>query len=187
MKIELSKYYLKKCEKFADQQLDTSFDCYSYRGESRREKMRDDVVVGKLGEVAAMKYLHHLGYECNKPDFTIYERRRKSFSADLQTHCGLDVHVKSQSTQSRKRYGASWLLQKTDRLVNNPDPHEFILMVCLDGLEADIIGVVAATDLKLKKLFESPRVPRYARTKYALYFDNIERSGIDLNSIKEVK
>jgi hypothetical protein len=183
MYVTLSKYYFEKCAKFADEQLETSRDMYRYRGEHREHKMRTDIILGKLGEVAAYKYLTARGFWCNKPDFTIYERRRKSYDADLTTRCGKRIHVKAQGYDSMMRYGASWLMQKTDKLVSEPDFEDYILMVSLKGMEANILGVVKATELVYNDLYDEPKVSRYAETKKALYYDTVKCSGISLEAI----
>ena len=183
MYLTLSNYYFDKCRKFADAQLETSKDCYFYRGENRLSKMREDIIIGKLGEVAAYKYLQKRGYKPNKPDFSIYERRNKSFDADLTTEEGFQVHVKSQGYDSLMRYGASWLLQKSDKITTKPTDLDFILMVNIKQNVADIMGVVSVQDLVENGLFEEPKVHRYARTKRAIYFDSIKHSGISLEAI----
>lgn len=184
MYINLSEYYFNKCAKFADEQLKTSKSLYQYRGEHRVSKIREDIIFGKLGEVAAYQFLKKRGFSVNKPDFTIYERVNKSFAADLVTECGKQVHVKSQGFDSMMRYGASWLLQKSDKLVKNPSKDDYILMVSLRGLEANVLGIVSAKRLFDKDLFLEPRVKRYEFTKKALYFDAIKKSGISLDALR---
>ena len=110
MKIKISKYNYNKCVDFANKQLKTSADLYAYRGESKKEKIAYDIIVGKLAELAVSKFL-----KCSKPDFTIYERRKKSYSPDLRLG-NLRVHVKGQSEESVKRYGHSWLFQRAENL-----------------------------------------------------------------------
>lgn len=183
MYVSLSNYYFDKCRKFADEQLSTSKDMYAYRGEHRLSKMREDIIIGKMGEVAAYKYLKAKGYDVSKPDFTIYERPKKSFDADLVTSCGKNIHVKSQGFDSMMRYGASWLLQKSDKITKTSSCNDFILMVSLKGMIADILGVVSVSDIIQNDLYEDPKVSRYAYTKKALYFDSIKHAGISLEAI----
>lgn len=183
MYINLSEYYFNKCAEFADAQLKTSKNLYAYRGEHREDKIRKDIIIGKLGEVAAYKYLKVRGFSVNKPDFSIYEQCNKSFAADLITDCGRSIHVKSQGFDSMVRYGASWLLQKSDALTYKPEKSEFILMVSISGLEADVLGVVNAQDLILNGLYDEPKISRYAKTKVALYFDTIKQAGISLDAL----
>lgn len=184
MRIEISKYYIDKCIKFAEDQLETSKDLYAYRGEYRYSKMKDDIIIGKLGEVAAYQYLKKLGYKATRPDFKIYETKRKSFDADLKTNCGLEVHVKTQGYSSLLRYGASWLFQKSDSVTVNPSDFDHILMVSIREGQAEILGTVSCQDLVSYKLFEQPKVERYAHTKLALYLDSIKQKGVSLNSIQ---
>ena len=183
MYIKLSEYYFNKCAKFADEQLESSAGLYAYRGESRLAKIRQDIIVGKLGEIAAYKYLKSRGFDVNKPDFSIYDRVNKSFAADLVTNCGKQVHVKSQGFDSMMRYGASWLMQKSDKLTSVPETEDYVLMVSIQKDEANILGVVRAADLVDNELYEEPKVGRYAVTKRALYFNSIKKSGISLEAI----
>ncbi len=183
MYIKLSDYYFEKCAKFADDVLESNKDLYSYRGESNVMKMKEDNIYGKLGEIAAYKYMKKRGFDVNKPDFEIYERVNKSYGADLITKCGKNIHVKSQGFKSMMRYGASWLLQKNDKITRNPTEDDYILMVSINANEADVLGVVRVLDLIDNELFEEPKVARYARTKKALYFDSIKNSGISLDSL----
>ena len=122
MKVKISKYNYHKCVDFANKQLKTSADLYAYRGESKKEKMAYDIIVGKLAELAVAKFL-----KCSKPDFTIYERRKKSYSPDLRLG-NLRVHVKGQSEESIKRYGHSWLFQRNDQIVRNATPYDIIIL-----------------------------------------------------------
>lgn len=180
MKVQLSRYYFNRCVEFAEKQLQTSKHLYAYRGESNLDKMKNDIITGKLGEVAALKYLSDKGYRCTKPDFEIYHGRRKSFDSDLKTKCGWNVHVKSQSAESQKKYGCSWLLQKSDSLVKAPSDSDIILMVSMEGCTAEILGTVLAEDLLRHGLFMEPKVPRYGVTKVALYLDSIKETEINL-------
>ena len=52
MKIKISKYNYNKCVDFANKQLKTSAKLYAYRGESKKEKIVYDIIVGKLAELA---------------------------------------------------------------------------------------------------------------------------------------
>jgi hypothetical protein len=185
MKFEISSYYQEVCEQFAEDQLSTSKDLYSYRGESRLDKMKDDIITGKMAELAARKFLLELGYSCPKPDFSIYERQNKSYEPDLTTECGLRIHVKSQGLVSYKRYGASWLLQKNDRLTRDPDKKDILIMVLVDEAECEILG--SCKVLNLVDHLEEPRVPSYRHTKRALYLTTLKDRGVNLRAIRRKK
>jgi len=167
MKVKISKYNYKKCVDFANKQLKTSADLYAYRGEAKKEKMVYDIIVGKLAELGVTKYL-----KCSKPDFTIYERKKKSYSADLRLG-NLRVHVKGQSEESVSRYGHSWLFQRTDGIVRNATPYDVIILteVSVRKLEVRILKLIRAREITK---WGECKVPSYRHSKVALYLKEIE-------------
>ena len=171
MIIKLTKYHLKKCEKFADDQLKGSAKLYAYRGESSKLKMREDIIIGKLAEVGACKF-----FKSRKPDFTIYERSKKSYSADLKLG-NMRIHVKSQSKLSVKKYGHSWLFQRSDQIVRNATPYDIIILtsVSVRKLEVHILKLIRARDINK---WGECKVPQYRHTKVALYLEEI-KDGYD--------
>ena len=171
MIIKLSKYHLKKCEKFADEQLKGSAKLYAYRGENSKLKMREDIIIGKLAEVGACKY-----FKSKKPDFTIYERKKKSYGPDLRLG-NLRVHVKGQSEESVKRYGHSWLFQRSDQIVRNATPYDVIVLtsVSVRKLEVHILKLIRAREINK---WGECKVPQYRHTKVALYLEEI-KDGYD--------
>lgn len=181
-----SKYVLNRVMKFASDRIAGSKDIYAYRGEKNLSKMEEDIVIGTLGEYAVYNYLRSLGYRCSRPDLKIYEKRRKSFDADLLVHrkegkenTG-NVHVKSQSLQSVKRYGQSWLFQKSDSLVTSPERQDKMIFtnVCPKTWEVVVVGVVhpkLVTDLGL---WGECKVWSYRKTKVAIYLEDLEPYGI---------
>jgi len=183
MVIKFSVEDINKCNVFSDKVFKSTKDMYFIRGESNFKKIKYDCIIGKLGELAAYTYLNSKGFEVSEPDFKIYTSFEKSYDADLVTKCGKNIHVKSQGFKSMMRYGASWLLQKNDKITRNPTEDDYILMVSINANEADVLGVVRVLDLLENDLFEEPKVARYARTKKALYFDSIKNSGISLDSL----
>jgi len=167
MKVNISKYNYKKCVDFANKQLKTSADLYAYRGEAKKEKMVYDIIVGKLAELGVTKYL-----KCSKPDFTIYERKKKSYSADLRLG-NLRIHVKGQSEESVSRYGHSWLFQRTDGIVRNATPYDVIILteVSVRKLEVRILKLIRAREITK---WGECKVPSYRHSKVALYLKEIE-------------
>ena len=177
--IKLSKHYVNKCTLFAEERLGASKQLYSFRGESNLDKMKEDIIVGTLGEWAAYKYLKEKGIEVSKPDMKIYENKRKSFAADLLCE-SYKFHVKSQSIVSANRYGYSWLCQKTDRLLNKPGDNEYFIFTGVDVPTVEILAIVKVQDIIDNKLIGTPKVWRYQHTKHALYLDDIKNSKIKL-------
>lgn len=164
-----------RCQKFAQDQLETSSKTYAYRGEKNLDKMEQDIIIGKLGELMVAKYVRSCGRSCNRVDFKIYTGRNKSFDADLiSDEC--NIHVKSQGVTSIKRYGKSWLLQKNDKITRDPSKNDFLCFtsVDLENKTVEILGFVRVKDIIKKGCLDEPRVPRYRHTKIALYFESIQ-------------
>lgn len=167
MRITVSEYGYNKCVEFADKQLKTSADLYKYRGESNRDKIRDDIIVGKLAELGVQKFL-----KSSKPDFTIYERRKKSYSADL-TLGNLRIHVKSQSEDSVARYGHSWLFQRTDQIVRKATPFDILVLTCVNLRKKEVYILKLIRAREIIKWGEC-KVPRYRHSKVALYLKELQ-------------
>ena len=178
MKIKLTDDIISRVEDFAITRIKGSENLYRYRGESNRDKMIEDVLIGTLGEWASYLYLQRCGILAPEPDMKIYEKRRKSFTADLQSDQGL-FHVKSQGEKSAKRYGLSWLLQKTDKVIKEPSENEFFIFTQVSVPEVEILGIVSAKDLIDNELLDEPKVWKYRHTKRALYWENIDNSDIE--------
>jgi len=181
MQIKINNDQYLKARDFARSRLLGSKKLYEYRGEVKEDKIFNDIVIGVMGEFAAAAYLRKKGYtKVTRPDLKIYEGKRKNYSADLTCNHGkdlLDIHVKSQGLTSAKRYGNSWLLQKSDKITKDPGENEYILFTNVD-LEARIVtvlGVSKMEDIISQGLLDECRVPRYRHSKYALYFKDIEK------------
>ena len=107
---------VQRCMSFADKEVKTSIGYRKQRGQHNVEKMKEDVAFGKLGEMAVYDYFVQAGQEVTPIDFEIYTGGNKSFDADLYWK-GQHVHVKTQSSESAKRYGASWTFQAQSKKV----------------------------------------------------------------------
>lgn len=174
MEIELSRYIKNKCIDFAETRIDMSSKLYSYRGKTSREKMVEDIVVGTMGEYAVYNYLKSQNVITCKPDTKIYENRRKSYDADL-VGPDIKVHVKSQSVDSAKKYGNSWLLQKTDKVIKDPGCNEYFAFceVDVDTRKVRILGIVKCRDIVKNELLGECKVPYFRHSKVALYMSEI--------------
>lgn len=171
MIINLDQNLINKCEDFAIKRIKGSADVYRYRGENNRSKMVEDVIIGTLGEWAVYEHLKSLSHDVTEPDMKIYEKRRKSFAADLSVD-EVTIHVKSQGTKSAKRYGNSWLLQRHDKVVTSPEKHDMFAFVNvnLEDKKAEILGYCWAKNI----LYGECKVPRYRNTKVAVYLKDLE-------------
>jgi hypothetical protein len=175
MIIKLGKVVYNKCVRFANKRMEGSKSLYAYRGESNMSKMKEDIVIGTFGEFGVYDYMVSKNYDCSDPDLKIYEKRKKSFDADLVSG-EINIHIKSQGVSSAKRYGNSWLLQRSDSLVKNPSDKDLICFtsVNLDTREVIILGFIWAKDIVDNDRFAECKVWKYRTTKVALYFKDLE-------------
>jgi len=185
MKIKISKYIYDKIEEFADLRIKGSEKLYKNRGEPNVIKIRQDIIIGAMGEWAVFRLLRERGFEFNKPDMKIYESKQKSFSADLSND-DYDIHVKSQGEVSINRYGHSWLMQRNDSLVRNPKDGEWLAFTAVDlnNKEVEVKGFCLASIIKENDLFEECMVPRFRFSKVALYMNSLEEFGLIEKCIK---
>lgn len=176
MIINIDKRLLKKCKDFAAKRVGGSYDIYAFRGESRADKLFEDILIGALGEWGVKKYVESLGHVCNDPDMKIYNKRNKSFDADLKVD-EVFVHVKSQGMRSVKRYGNSWLMQASDKLVSSPEnDHLFAFTnVNLEDNTVKILGFCWAVDM----VYGECKVWSYRTTKVAIYLEDIKNCLVD--------
>ena len=161
--VVLSKYWIDKCRKFSIDAVESSRDLYTYRGTTNINKIIEDIYIGKAGEVGAYKYLLQQGVVCSKPDFKIYDARRKSFDADLNIP-DMGVHVKSQGMDSAEKFGNSWLFQRTDPVYLKPN-YDLFLGTLVDGNTVYIIKECLINELD----FQDCKVFWFNKTKVAVY------------------
>lgn len=166
-----------ECENFAIKRAEGSGKLYGQRGEPRHDKIIDDIRIGAMAEIAAYRAVKDKVKELSFPDFKIYDKKNKSFDADL-TGEGVRFHVKSQSLESAKKYGSSWLFQKRDKLLNAPGGDEFFIFCIVTGLEVEIKGIVSVSELVMKDLVKEPKVWRYRNTKRAIYLHDVINSDL---------
>ena len=170
--IRLTKYDRTRAEKFADLRCGEDQGLYQKRGGFKR----DDVLCGALGEIAAYKMLRANGFKVNKPDFTIHTKGKKSYNADLQDETR-SFHVKSQTLSSEKKYGSSWLLQRTDPLLNKDQKSHYVIpsIVNLDNNEVKIFCVANIELIKKNHMVGECSVPWFQKYKVALYWNELKQ------------
>lgn len=188
MIVQISKYIFNKVLEFAQERIKGSSDLYAARGELKLNKQTEDCVVGTLGEYGVYQFLRGRNVKCSKPDLNIYCSNEKSFGADLKTD-KYNIHVKSQGLKSIKRYGHSWLFQRFDSLVNNPNSYDIIAFtaVDIDNREVEILGFCKATDLTSKNLWSECKVWSFRKTKVALYLTEILPYDIVFPNLKSME
>jgi hypothetical protein len=169
--IYLNKTDQKKAKKFADERVQQNMALYEKRGGFKKE----DIVSGAMAELAVYRVLKAHGAPVSKPDFTIYETRQKSYDADL-TDGKHHFHVKGQTLESKRRYGASWIMQRKDPIINKPELLHYLVpcTVCVDTGRVEIYGIMSIRSLVNQGCIGECKVEWFRKTKVALYLDHIE-------------
>lgn len=174
---------MEKAYKFAADRLGGSKDLYEKRGEKNLSKIEQDIITGAVAELAVYNFFRRNKIKTTKPDMTIYEKKKKSFSADLRS-TKYNIHVKAQSFKSANKYGASWLFQKEDKLFKEPSDNELIVFCLVDDTYVNIEAIVSTKQIVEHELIEQPMVYRYQFTKNAIYLNRVileidEEEGVE--------
>lgn len=166
-------------ETFANDRASLSWDIYAKRGESNFEKQKEDIIAGAIGELCFYNYYSEIDSTLSKPDFSIHEVRKKSFSPDLSSE-RFRFHIKTQTKKSADIHKISWIFQKNDPLYANPKDNDIIIMnlVDIDSSMFYFIGAANASNIKEHSGWGSPNSSKYAETKVALYFDDLKKKEI---------
>lgn len=169
--VYLDERHLAVANEFADQRCKDT-DLYRKRGGFKRI----DIITGALGEMGVYKFLKLKGVKLSKPDFTIHDVKSKSYSADMQTDKLDNLHIKSQNMESAKLYGISYLMQKTDPVINKPGSKDYIVLtlVDIDKLKVTIYGIIKIKQIIKRKLLGEPKIEWLRKTKCAVYLEDLK-------------
>ena len=159
---------------YAKRHTESSLDHYKSRNQNV-DNIYINCLRGKLAEWCCYYSMQKAGYILkDKPDMMIYSENNKSYDADLIC-TGKDkelydqerhIHVKSISLDSYQKYGASFLIQKNDDIVNNPKPnHYFSVMLQQSLTEYFFHKWINSCDVS----YSEPRMSALSATKYAVY------------------
>jgi hypothetical protein len=175
--IQLPAEAIARADAFAKAVIDT----VNYRdsNQSRRQKIRDDHFVSKLGEEAVRLVFEARNCLVEGPDYTIYDGNQKSWVADLKIN-SLDVAVKTQRRSAANRYGLSWTFQdspkRRDPILSMPDA--WVCFVVFEDRKPGFECIVYPLR-KIKQLvFEEPRLSRLVGKKQAVYLETLQRQKV---------
>lgn len=170
--VKLTKKDLEQASAFVKKRCNIKQDVNLYK--DRGSFKAADILVGALSELGVYRFLKKQGIKCSKPDFTIHNTRKKSFEADL-TSGSRYLHIKGQSMRSSAKYGASWLFQRHDPLIKEPERFHYIVPtnVNLDDNTLHIFGFISFQQLHDWDCISECAVPSFRRTKVAIYLENL--------------
>ena len=155
---------LNEISEYAKTHVESSKEFYAGRNQSHDYIFRQ-ILDGKISEFSAYYYLKAKGYSLRPPDLKHYEQHEKSHSADLIANNKTHLHVKSISLTSLERYGISFLVEKNDPQVKNPqDDNFYMVMVQRSYLVYEPHAFIPAKDI----IWKAP-INRKLVTKLAYY------------------
>ena len=132
----------KKIEKYAKAHSESSRENYLQRN-TNTSNIFENCLRGKLAEYSCYFSMYRAGYILqSEPDLKIYEPSEKSYDADLVCigkHKEIYdaprlIHVKAIGVKTFAKFGASFLVEKNDPLVFNPQPNNFISVMLQEDL-----------------------------------------------------
>lgn len=135
-----------------------------------------DIITGALAEIACHKLIRKHEPELSKPDFTIYDKSQKTYKADLYTETR-SFHIKGQTLQSAETYGASWLMQRRDPILNDPENGHY-LVPCVVDEENKVVyvyGCVPMRTMTTEGLIGECVVPMFRTNKVCIYLSEITK------------
>lgn len=179
--IILSEKNLDLAEKFAQMSLSGVKSSYQ-TSLNAVDIIAENIRIGKLGEIAAYLTLRQDYDIIKKPDFTVYPSNQKNWDADLKISPKLkpsiiNLHIKTQSTQSRERYTKSWAFQcgkyRKDKLLSAPKENDWVCLVSQTNVAEFKLELMVPFS-EVKDLFREPKISAYASEKKILYWDDIK-------------
>jgi hypothetical protein len=168
--VKLTNPDIKKAEAFALARWDCHDGLYSRRGGFKMI----DILIGACAEIAVYKMLKPY-FKIGKPDFTIHDRKKKSYNADL-TDGTFHFHVKGQGLDSAYRYGCSWIMQRHDPLLSQVPMNNFIVPCLVDIKEkkVEVFGIFSIALMVERQCIGECKVPHMRNNKVAIYKDHLD-------------
>lgn len=168
----LTKADIKRCRAFTKARAGDN-DLYKKRGGFKEV----DVLSGAMAEVAVYKLLSSRDVAVSHPDFSIHNKGKKSYNADL-TDGYHNFHVKGQTLESKQKYGASWIMQRKDPIINSPENLHYLVPCTVDVKtgRVEIYGIFSIPSLVKNGCVEECKVEWFRKTKVALYLHTLEES-----------
>jgi hypothetical protein len=152
---------------------------YHDSNQTQKQKIRDDHFVSKLGEEAVRLVFEARSCTVEGPDYTIYDKKQKSWAADLKIN-SLDVAIKTQRRSAAKRYGLSWTFQdspkRRDPILSMPEA--WVCFVVYEDLDPGFECIVYPLRKIKQLIFEPPRLPHLAGKKKTVSMETLQKHKI---------
>lgn len=150
-----STYQESLCLAYSNEVYQSIKEKYSDRNQSGKDKIKQDIYLGKMAEYAVYNYLVENGKDVTPPDIMIYNKYNKSFEADLFVNKTSPLHIKS--CMNVDPIHNSWLFQPNDPLTRDPKEDDMIAFVVAMPDATFYSYIVKGMDII--KLYSLPRNP----------------------------
>jgi hypothetical protein len=135
-------------------------------------KVQLDHFVSKVGEEAVKIVFEQLGKPVQGPDYQIYQGRKKSWESDLSVG-GVGLAVKTQTTESARRFGLSWTFQagehRRDPILNQPGA-----WVCFVEFNQQLQQCRVYPPYQIQELlFAEPKLDKFKGNKQVVYAQSL--------------
>jgi hypothetical protein len=175
--IHLPPELVARAQAFADAVTDTVD--YQDSHQTKKQKIRDDHFVSKLGEEAVRLVFERRNCIVEGPDYAIYAGKQKSWIADLSINA-LEVAVKTQRRSAARRYDLSWTFQdsprRRDPILSMPEA--WVCLVVYEDLKSDQECLVYPLRKIKQLIFEAPRLSRLIGKKRAVYLETLQKQKV---------
>ena len=152
---------------------------YHDSSQTKKQKIRDDHFVSKLGEEAVRRVFEARNCIVEGPDYAVYVKKQKSWTTDLKIN-ELDVAVKTQRRSAANRYDLSWTFQdspaRRDPILSMPEA--WVCLVVYEDLKPDVECLVYPLRKIKQLIFEAPRLRRLVGKKQAVYLETLQKHKI---------
>ena len=168
---------IQRAQNFAQAVTDTVD--YEDSHQTKKKKIHDDHFVSKLGEEAVRLVFESRHCTVKGPDYSIYESKQKSWSADLKIN-DFEVAVKTQRRSAANRYGLSWTFQdspkRRDPILAMPEA--WVCLVVYEDRKPNFECLVYPLRKVKHLIFEPPRLSRLIGKKQAVYLETLQKHKI---------
>ena len=186
---------IEKATDFSAASVDTSTDKYASRNQFNRTKIVSDILTGKLAEELVYQKLKDYYLDLTEPDYAIYDKKNKSWEADLRVPSeNLRIAVKSQTEDAARRWGRSWVFQlgnarDYDKEVVLKKNNHYVALVSLDlpNMCGEIKSIVSIQWLHDNDMFKEMKLKYLQNNKKAVYYDDLISLEEELFQLEKVK
>ena len=170
-------FYHDLCHSYARNELDSTFAQKKRRNQFNKNAMVHQTTTGKIAEWGVALHFIDQQRSISDPDMKVYEAAGKSFDADLQLD-GKDLHVKSQSVDSAKRFGTSWMFQYGGRGFGHTDPllkkENGLVAFCVVDFDNKKVIIHGLCNFDtLRKRLREPVKESLKQTKRCIYLEDL--------------